>query len=319
MSSRIGSTSSSRTGGGWRGRRPRWPGRCRGCDRAWRRRSGSVTGRSLAASASRSVAPMTWPVRIPPPASRAQATCGQWSRPASLLIFGVRPNSPQTTTDTSLSRPRACRSSTRAERPWSSFGRCVAALAEVVPVAVPAAEGERHAADAGLDQPAGHQELVVAAGAAVVDVLHVAVAVLGPQPRVFPASGRAPRPAALEVRMSKARRREGVHARRSRRWRRCRGGGGRGSRAGPCGRRGGSSVTPLERSCSPGPRPLGVNGACARPEEARARRGSAQGACPIAGERPTNGGTDGSTGPCSFESDRAEARPAPCWRLCCVG
>ena len=43
----------------------------------------------------------------PPQASSAQLSCGQWSRPALLLMRGVRPNSPQTTTDTSWSSPRA--------------------------------------------------------------------------------------------------------------------------------------------------------------------------------------------------------------------
>ena len=55
---------------------------------------------------SRFVEPITCPVRIPPPARIPQATCGQWSRPPIGLIRGVRPNSPQTTTETSLSRPR---------------------------------------------------------------------------------------------------------------------------------------------------------------------------------------------------------------------
>jgi len=62
--------------------------------------------------------------------------------------------------------------------------QALAALAEVVGVVVPAAEGQGHAPGAGLDQATGHQELVVAAGTAVVDVGHVAVAVPGPQLRV---------------------------------------------------------------------------------------------------------------------------------------
>ena len=57
--------------------------------------------------------------------------------------------------------------------------------AEVVAVGVPAAEGDRDDRDAGLDQPAGHQELVDAAGGAVGLVLHVADAVAGAEPRVF--------------------------------------------------------------------------------------------------------------------------------------
>jgi len=48
--------------------------------------------------------------------------CGQWSRLFIPLIFGVRPNSPQTTIATSRSKPRSCRSVTSADRPWSSSG-----------------------------------------------------------------------------------------------------------------------------------------------------------------------------------------------------
>ena len=40
-------------------------------------------------------------VFMPPPATTAKFARGQWSRLFMLLIFGVRPNSPQTTTDTS--------------------------------------------------------------------------------------------------------------------------------------------------------------------------------------------------------------------------
>ena len=37
--------------------------------------------------------PITWPPLTPPPANRQLNTDGWWSRPAVLLIFGVRPNS----------------------------------------------------------------------------------------------------------------------------------------------------------------------------------------------------------------------------------
>lgn len=33
-----------------------------------------------------------WPAFTPPPVSTAQEQSGQWSRPTSLLIFGVQPN-----------------------------------------------------------------------------------------------------------------------------------------------------------------------------------------------------------------------------------
>ena len=76
--------------------------------------------------------------------------------------------------------------------PRSTFGSCLAQRLEVLAVRVPAADGERDAADAGFDQPAGGQELL--------DAL-VALAGL----RVFLAAGRGRcgrTPAAI---MSKAR------------------------------------------------------------------------------------------------------------------
>src|SRR5438067_105275 len=39
---------------------------------------------------------MTWPRGIPAPAANIDMAWGQWSRPASLFTFGVRPNSPMT-------------------------------------------------------------------------------------------------------------------------------------------------------------------------------------------------------------------------------
>ena len=47
---------------------------------------------------------------------KARLTFGQWSRPAPVLIFGVRPNSPQATTVVSSSMSRAARSSINALR-----------------------------------------------------------------------------------------------------------------------------------------------------------------------------------------------------------
>ena len=54
---------------------------------------------------------------------KAMATRGQWSHPSWGLMRGVRPNSPQTSTVTSLSRPRWCKSSTRAVMAWSKMGK----------------------------------------------------------------------------------------------------------------------------------------------------------------------------------------------------
>ena len=74
------------------------------------------------------VAPRTWPERIPPPAIKAPPTRGQWSLPASPLMRGERPNSPQTTMETSSIRPLAVRSSTRAVIPISSMGSVIRAF-----------------------------------------------------------------------------------------------------------------------------------------------------------------------------------------------
>ena len=128
---------------------------------------------------------MTWPVRMPPPASRAKFTGGQWSRPAFLLILGVRPNSPQTTTETSLSSPRWYRSSTSADRAMSSLGMRGCIVSKLLTVRVPAAERDRHDPRTRLDQPPGHQEVVHAARRAVVLVGHVADAVAGAQTGIF--------------------------------------------------------------------------------------------------------------------------------------
>ena len=44
---------------------------------------------------------------MPPPASTTLNTFGQWSRPAVLLIFGVRPNSLLTMTSVVVEQARA--------------------------------------------------------------------------------------------------------------------------------------------------------------------------------------------------------------------
>ena len=86
-------------------------------------RCGTLYGRSLGYSPRAELAPIAWPIVSPPPATSALITGAQWSRPASLpLIFGVRPNSPHTTTTTSSCIPRSCRSSTRLATPRSSTG-----------------------------------------------------------------------------------------------------------------------------------------------------------------------------------------------------
>src|SRR5438105_12871119 len=52
---------------------------------------GAVTRRSRGYSPRALDEPMAWPMRRPPPATRADITGAQWSRPAPPLIRGVRP------------------------------------------------------------------------------------------------------------------------------------------------------------------------------------------------------------------------------------
>ena len=91
-------------------------------------------------------------------------------------MTGVRPNSPHTT------RPRPCPCRALADREQGAQGaveqgQVLAELAEVVAVVVPAAEAESDDARACLDETAGGEEMVGEAGAAVVAVFVLALAV----------------------------------------------------------------------------------------------------------------------------------------------
>ena len=104
---------------------------------------------------------------MPPPASITQKTFGQWSRPAVLLIFGVRPNSEVTMTSVESSRPRSSRSRIRAARALvEGWHLLVDAVLDIV-VVVPAAVGHRDEADAGLDEAAGEEHALAGLVAAV--------------------------------------------------------------------------------------------------------------------------------------------------------
>ena len=208
-------------------------------------------------------------------------TCGQWSRPTWALIFGVRPNSPMTTTVQSLSRPRCVQVLDqgadalvedrevlllRAGR-WSCWPGPRRSAAVPVPLAVV----ERDDAGAGLDQPAGHQQALRHARGAVAvhEHLRVAGAVAGDDAAGPPSTGRAPRPACDEVSSPNAcsvkasialHRAAGVdvaaHVVEA-------------PAAASCGRRAGRRVTP-RRTMSSRAGPIGRNGASARAEEAGA-------------------------------------------------
>src|SRR5437899_3070113 len=54
--------------------------------------------------------PTTWPIFNPPPASARVHKGPQWSRPASPLMRGVRPNSPVMTSRIFSLKPRSAKS-----------------------------------------------------------------------------------------------------------------------------------------------------------------------------------------------------------------
>ena len=90
----------------------------------------------------------------PRPSGRGPAAC---RTAAACVIFGVRPNSPAITISVESSRPRSCRSSSRAEtRPVGRREELVLQVREGVAVRVPGlvvAEVHLHQVDARLDQP----------------------------------------------------------------------------------------------------------------------------------------------------------------------
>ena len=118
------------------------------------------TGRSVANSPSRLVAPITCPVFMPPPASKAQLTLGQWSRPAPLLILGVRPNSPQAMTVRIFEHAAGREVFDQGTKALIELAAVIAHQVEIVTVAVPATVAERHAADA-RPRPAGGRPTTV--------------------------------------------------------------------------------------------------------------------------------------------------------------
>ena len=142
-------------------------------------KSGTMTGRSLAAMPSAPVLPMTCPPLIPPPASTVVQAAGKWSRPACALILGVRPNSPIHTIKRRLEQP-ACaqvvhqRGPGRVEHLAQLFDRLEVLLMRVPAGShAPLGRGERdldkrHTA---LDQPAG-QQAALAKGRPPVGVAH---------------------------------------------------------------------------------------------------------------------------------------------------
>ena len=95
---------------------------------------------------------------MPPPARTTLKTLGQWSRPASLLILGVRPNSLETMTTVRFKRPVRSRSRIKAANAWSKAGIWPFMPATIWRVHVPAAVLDRDEPHAGGDQPARHQQ-----------------------------------------------------------------------------------------------------------------------------------------------------------------
>ena len=266
------------------------------------------TGRESARSPRRLVEPMTCPVFRPPPASQAAGDL----RPvvaAGVVVDLRRPAELAPGDDDGVVEHAAdLQVLDQGREALVELPAVVADEVEVLAVAVPAAVAQGHAADAGLDQPAGHQELIVAGRGAVVLVLvRLAVAVLVAEPRVFLREvQRVDQLARREhvegqARWPSRRLRAAPLASTSRRsWSKLR------SRPRRSASR--SAVMPLSvMFFSAGP--SGLNGACAGPRKPAAP-GSLQGTCRVVSARPTNGGTDGIDRPLHPADDRAEARPA---------
>ena len=117
----------------------------------------------------------TWPPLMPPPASTVVQAAGKWSRPALLLILGVRPNSPIQTISVESSRPAAPEVVHQGRPAGVEHAAELLDRLEVLLVRVPAERlvavdarerhlDERHPA---LDQPAGEQAALAERVAAV--------------------------------------------------------------------------------------------------------------------------------------------------------
>ena len=188
---RPGTAAGRRGRGAWCG-----PRRCPGGCRAWRSTSWKWTGRSLACSPRRLVEPITWPVRMPPPASRAHDTCGQWSRPASLVDLRraaeLAPHDDRHVVEHAAAGPGlrpAADSPGRAAAclrgPCSKFWPCQSQRLKASVTQRAPASTSRRAIRKFVDQPR----------AAVVAIVRLALAVPLADLRVFLRRCRAPRPA----------------------------------------------------------------------------------------------------------------------------
>ncbi len=80
---------------------------------------------------------------MPPPASTTLNTFGQWSRPASLLILGVRPNSLETMTSVSFKQPGAVEVADQRGKGLVEGGHLPLHARGDLDVHVPAAVGQR--------------------------------------------------------------------------------------------------------------------------------------------------------------------------------
>ena len=118
--------------------------------------------------------PITWPIRIDPQPIRTLKVLPQWSRPASLFIRGVRPNSPIATTSVESYSPRCDQVvdqgrdgpvQRRDQLPGPVLGLELRRRA----VVVPGHAVDRHERRARLDQPSG-QEGALAEGVPAVAV-----------------------------------------------------------------------------------------------------------------------------------------------------
>ena len=104
---------------------------------------------------------------MPPPASTTLKTLGQWSRPASLLILGVRPNSLETMTTVRFEQAGAVEVADQGGERLVERRHLAVHAGDDLGVHVPAAVVDRDEPHAGGDQPAGHQQPLAGGVAAV--------------------------------------------------------------------------------------------------------------------------------------------------------
>ena len=132
----------------------------------------------------------------PAPANSSDAAGPQWSRPASLLIFGVRPNSPIAQHQRVGQQAAAVHVLDQGREALVELGQLLVQALEDLGVMVPAAVVDGDEAHAALDQPPGQQAALAEGVAAVAVAQLVALLLDGEGARGPRSTGSSTRPAA---------------------------------------------------------------------------------------------------------------------------